>query len=164
MLALIRNRRWAALATQSPDGPEASWVAYAPELDFGGFLFHLSTLASHTNNLLADPHAELAISEPEREGEDPQTLARVMIKGEVAVVSRDSTEYQGVARCYQERLPESTPRFEFGDFLLFRLSPVSVRFVGGFARAYTLDGNGLRAAARRVEFAKPQRESDPFKW
>ncbi|NJM13164.1 MAG: hypothetical protein HC889_16020 [Synechococcaceae cyanobacterium SM1_2_3] len=81
MVNLIRNRRWAALASLGADGPEASWVAYAPEADFNGFLLHLSTLSAHTRNLLADPRASLAISEPERDGEDPQTLARVMIQG-----------------------------------------------------------------------------------
>ena len=147
---LIRSRRWAALATQGPEGPEASWVAYVPEADFGGFLLHLSTLAVHTRNLLADPRAGLAISEPEWDGEDPQTLARVMIQGGVTIIPKDSTNYREMARRYQKVLPASTPRFEFGDFLLLRLTPVRIRFVGGFARAYTLDNAALRAAAQRT--------------
>jgi putative heme iron utilization protein len=150
MVELIRDRRWAALATQGPEGPEASWVAYVPEAGFGGFLLHLSTLAAHTRNLLAHPRASLAISAPERENEDPQTLARVMVQGEVAIIPKDCADYRDAARRYQERLPTSTPRFEFGDFLLLRLTPVQVRFVGGFARAYTLDDAGLRAAAQRT--------------
>ena len=150
MVELIRNRRWAALATHSADGPEASWVAYIPEVDFGGFLLHLSTLASHTRNLLAYPHASLAISAPEREDEDPQTLARVTVQGEVAIIPKDAANYAAAAKRYQERLPASTPRFDFADFLLLRLNPLRVRFVGGFARAYTLDGPGLKAAAQRT--------------
>ena len=150
MADLIRGRRWAALATQGPEGPEASWVAYVPEADFSGFLLHLSTLATHTRNLLAHPRAGLAISEPERDGEDPQTLARVMIQGRVALVPKESTDYPEMARHYQKALPASTPRFEFGDFLLLRLTPVRIRFVGGFARAYTLDNIALRVAAQRT--------------
>jgi len=150
MVDLIRARRWAALATQGPDGPEASWVAYIPEVDCGGFLLHLSTLAAHTRNLLGHPRAGLAISAPERDDEDPQTLARVTIRGEVAILAKDSEDYRRAARRYQERLPASVPRFGFGDFLLLRLTPLRVRFVGGFARAYTLDGAGLRAAAQRT--------------
>ena len=150
MAELIRGRRWAALATQGPEGPEASWVAYVPEADLGGFLLHLSTLAAHTRNLLADPRAGLGISEPERDGEDPQTLARVMIQGRVTIFPKDSPDYQEMARRYQEQLPGSTPRFEFGDFLLLRLIPARIRFVGGFARAYTLDNAALRAAAQRT--------------
>ncbi|MFO1371003.1 MAG: pyridoxamine 5'-phosphate oxidase family protein [Candidatus Competibacteraceae bacterium] len=147
MVELIRKRRWAALATQGIDSPEASWVAYAPEADFSGFLLHLSTLSSHTRNLLANPRAGLAISELERDGEDPQTLARVMIQGEVASISRSSADYQAAAHRYQKRLPDSTLRFEFSDFLLLRLTPLQIRFVGSFARAYTLGHDGLRAAA-----------------
>ena len=150
MTDLIRSRRWAALATHGPEGPEASWVAYVPEADFGGFLLHLSTLASHTRNLLADPRAGLAISELEREGEDPQTLARVTIQGKVTILPKDSPDYQEIARRYQQILPFSTPRFDFGDFLLLHLMPVRIRFVGGFARAYTLDDAALRAAAQRT--------------
>jgi putative heme iron utilization protein len=150
MVELIRTRRWAALATQGRDGPEASWVAYIPEVDFSGFLLHLSTLAAHTRNLMANSRAGLAISAPERGDEDPQTLARVTIQGEVAIIAKDSADYRDAARRYQERLPASVPRFDFGDFLLLRLAPLRVRFVGGFARAYTLDGSGLRAAAQRT--------------
>ena len=110
MVDLIRSRRWAALATRGPDGPEASWVAYVPETDFSGFLLHLSTLSAHTRNLLADSRAGLAISEPERDGEDPQTLARVMIHGRVAIIAKDSAaDYRVASRRYQERLPDSPP-------------------------------------------------------
>ncbi len=150
MEELIRARRWAALATQGADGPEASWVAYIPEVDFSGFLLHLSTLAAHTRNLLANPRAGLVISAPERGDEYQQTLARVTIQGEVAILAKDSEDYRSAARRYQERLPASVPRFGFGDFHLLRLTPLRVRFVGGFARAYTLDGSGLRAAAQRT--------------
>ena len=150
MVKLIRNRRWAALASLGADGPEASWVAYAPEADCSGFLLHLSTLSAHTRNLLADLRTSLAISEPERDGEDPQTLARVMIQGQVAVIAKDSADYPAAALCYQQRLPDSTPRFEFSDFLLLRLIPTQARFVGGFARAYQMDAAALQSAAQRT--------------
>ncbi|QQS53425.1 MAG: pyridoxamine 5'-phosphate oxidase family protein [Candidatus Competibacteraceae bacterium] len=148
MLTLIRDRRWAVLATQGPDGPDASWVTYVPEPDYSGFLLHLSTLSAHTRNLLAHPRAGLAISEPERDDEDPQTLARVTVQGEIAIIPRDRPDYRSAALRYQERLPDAVPRFEFGDFLLLRLTPVRIRFIGGFARAYTLDHDGLRVAAQ----------------
>lgn len=150
MVELIRSRRWAALATYGPSGPEASWVAYVPEADFSGFLLHLSTLSAHTRNVLADARTGLAISEPEQDDADPQTLARVMIQGYVVNIAKDDPEYRAAAQHYQERLPDSTPRFEFGDFLLLRLMPVKVRFVGGFARAYTMDNMGLQAAVQRT--------------
>lgn len=150
LASLIRSQRWAALATQGPNGPEASWVAYAPEPSFEGFLLHVSTLAAHTRNLLADPRAGLGISAPEQTGEDPQTLARLTIQGTVTALAKDTEAYQEAVRLYQTWLPASAPRFEFSDFLLLRLTPLRVRFVGGFARAYTLDAAGLRAVAQRT--------------
>jgi len=150
MSHLLRQRRWAALATQGPAGPEASWAAYVPEADFSGFLLHLSTLATHTRNLLADPRAGLAISEPERDGEDPQLLARVMIQGQIVVITPEEPVYPPLAERYQAQLPGAIPRFAFTDFLLLRLIPARIRFVGGFARAYTLDAAALRAAAQRT--------------
>ncbi|MBK8183814.1 MAG: pyridoxamine 5'-phosphate oxidase family protein [Candidatus Competibacteraceae bacterium] len=151
LVDLIRNQRWAALATQGPDGPEASWVAYAAEAGFSGFLLHLSTLASHTRNLLAHPRAGLAISAPEQAEIDPQTLARVTIQGDVGIIPKNSEYYQDAVRHYQARLPGSLPRFEFTDFLLLRLTPIKARFVGGFARAYTLDAAALRATAQAID-------------
>lgn len=147
LAALIRNHRWAALATEGKQGPEASWVAYAVEPDFNGFLLHLSRLAAHTRNLLKDPRACLAISEQERQGQDPQQLARVMIQAIVEVVPPKAADYVESGRRYQEQLPDSKPLFEFGDFMLLRLKPIRVRFVGGFARAFTLDASELLEVA-----------------
>lgn len=143
LAGLIRTHRWAALATQGKDGPEASWVAYAWEADFSAFYLHLSRLASHTRNLLAEPLACLAITETDQAGQDPQQLARVSIQGRVVVVEREAADYRRCAERYQARLPDSVPLFEFGDFLLLRLCPVRARFVGGFAQAHTLDAAAL---------------------
>jgi putative heme iron utilization protein len=147
MLAVIRQHRWAALATEGDEGAEASWVAYVAEPDLSGLLLHLSRLAAHTRNLLKVPRACLAISEQEQAGKDPQLLARVMIQGRVEVIPRGTEDYKVSGRRYRERLPEAEPLFGFGDFMLLRLRPVRTRFVGGFARAYTLDLEGLRKAA-----------------
>lgn len=147
LATLIRNHRWAALASEGEEGPEASWVAYAVEPGFSGFLLHLSQLAAHTRNLLKDPRACLAISEREREGQDPQLLARVMIQGMVEAIPSRTTDHAESGRRYREQLPDSEPLFELGDFMLLRLNPVRVRFVGGFAQASTLGPDDLLKAA-----------------
>ena len=146
LAALIQQQRWAALATQGSTGPEASWVACVPEADFGGFLLHLSTLAAHTRNLRTDSRAGLAISQPEQDGTDPQTLARVMMQGHVTPISSRDPDYPTAAARYQAQLPASTPRFAFTDFILLRFLPHRIRWVSGFARAYTLDAAALQRA------------------
>lgn len=145
---LIRANRWAALATLHESAPFASMVAYVPEVDFSGFLLHLSRLAPHTRNLMADPRASLVISESDTGGDDPQTLARVSIQGTVVELTRGSSDYTDARERYLERLPEAEQLFGFGDFMLFRLLPLDARYTGGFARAYTLSRAQLEAAAR----------------
>jgi hypothetical protein len=102
---LIRGQRWAALGTMTRQDPLASMVAYAPEPDFSGFLMHLSQLSRHTKNLLANPHASLAISEPETGAENPQTLVRVSIQGEVDPPDACPRKHPGRGRLPPARCP-----------------------------------------------------------
>lgn len=149
VVRLIRAERWAALATLSEGAPFGSLVAYAPEPDLAGFVLHLSRLAPHTHNLLSDPRASLAICEPDSGGEDPHTIARLSVQGVVEVVSPETLEYAAARDLYLQRLPEAERLFGFSDFVLFRLVPKEVRYVGGFARALSLSAAELRAAAAR---------------
>ncbi len=144
---LIRGERWAALATLGEGAPFASLAAYAPEPDLAGFILHLSRLAPHTQNLLSDPRASLAICEPDTGGGDPHTLARLSVHGVVEVVTPETAEYASARDLYLQRLPETERLFSFGDFVLFRLVPKEARYVGGFARAFSLSAAELRAAA-----------------
>lgn len=123
-------------------------VAYVPEPDFGGFLLHLSRLAAHTRNLLHDARASLVVTQPDRGEGDPQTLARVSIQGKVIALSRDDEEFSAARAIYIHRLPVSELLFGFKDFILFRLQPIEARYIGGFARAYTLDGKQLQKISR----------------
>jgi putative heme iron utilization protein len=147
---LVLKQRWGALATLDSGAPLASMVAYAPERDLGGLLLFLSGLSVHTQNLLADPRASLAVSEPDSGTGDPQTLPRVSLQGAVTVVARESAGFGPAWGIYVERFPDAAPRLELGDFLLFRLAPAEARYVGGFARATRLSGEDLREAARAL--------------
>jgi putative heme iron utilization protein len=123
-------------------------VAYACEPGFAGFLLHLSRLSAHTRNLLASPSASIAISEPDTDPvRNPQILARVSIQGEAWPLQKDPKGYEEAKALYEKRFPDSSPLFEFRDFLLFRLVPREARFVAGFAMAYTVDLEELKEAA-----------------
>ena len=78
---------------------------------------------------------------------NPQTLARVSIQGEARLIPEDSSGYAEAKALYEKRFPDSSPLFEFKDFLLLRLVPREARFVAGFARAYTIDAGQLKEAA-----------------
>ena len=142
---LIRGQRYGALGTLREGAPFVSMVAYAAEPDFGGLLLHLSRLAPHTRQILADPRASLLICERDDGREDVQTLARITLVGAATPISRD--EHAQARERYLARLPAAAPLFDFPDFWLFRLAPQEARYVGGFARAYTLTPAHLRQAA-----------------
>lgn len=122
-------------------------VAYAVQPDMSLFLLHLSRLAPHTRNLLADPRASLAVSEQDSGDGDPQTLARATLHGRVEIIAMDDANYAAYRELYVARLPESRRLFDFPDFLLFRFVPDEIRYVGGFAMARTYSPAQLRALA-----------------
>ncbi|MEL6181835.1 MAG: pyridoxamine 5'-phosphate oxidase family protein [Myxococcota bacterium] len=144
LVDIVRNLRWAGLATVTKDGaPHASMVAYVPEDDRLGILLHLSQLSRHTRNLLAKPQASLIISQPDPLKDDPQTLARITLTGSVEAIERDSEPWTAGRAHYLSRLPDSERLFGFKDFILFRFTPTKARYIGGFARAFSLNADQL---------------------
>ena len=144
---LVRNQRQAALGTLHEQAPFVSMVAYAAEPDFGGALLHLSRLAPHTNHLLAAPAASLLICEGDDGRADVQTLARITLVGQASPLDPAGPDFAAARDRYLARLPASEMLFSFPDFLLFRFAVREARYVGGFARAYTLTPEHLRSAA-----------------
>jgi heme iron utilization protein len=145
--ALIRDRRQAALGTLRDGAPYVSMVAYVAEPEFSGFLLHLSRLAPHTRHLLDDPRASLLICDQDDGRDDVQTLARITLAGSVALLAPQHPDYGAARARYLARLPAAAPLFDFPDFAIYRLVPDEARYVGGFARAYTLTVEHLRQAS-----------------
>lgn len=144
--ALLQQRRWAALATADGAGvPMASMVGYVVGANTAVIYLHLSRLAAHTGNLLANGKAALVIGEDDSGVGDPQELARVTLQGRAVAVPRDSDEYRAARDRYLQRLPASERLFDFPDFTLFRLDVDGARFVGGFAQARSFSAEELRA-------------------
>ena len=143
--ALLRNQRQAALGTLRDGAPFVSMVAFAAEPDFGGVLLNLSRLAPHTAQLLSDPAASLLICESDDGRDDVQTLARITLLGAAAPLPE--TERAAGQALYLDRLPAAAQLFELPDFALFRFVPREARYIGGFARAFSLTAERLRQAA-----------------
>lgn len=136
---LVMQHRWAALASQGKNGqPEGSMVAYTFNETLSEVYLHLSELAAHTRNLQQHPQASLIISECDNGESDPQQLARAIITGKVSRMEPADSSYDKARRQYLSRLPDAEPLFSFGDFRLFCFRPEKIRFVGGFAQAYTV--------------------------
>jgi putative heme iron utilization protein len=146
-MALVEAQRWAALAVVEGGAPAVSMVAYAVDADREGLVIFVSHLARHTGLLLESGRAGLAITVPDDGRDDPQTLARISLGCRAEAAERGSPAFARAAAQYVLRFPDALPRFELGDFVLIRLLPDEVRYVGGFARAASFTWAQLRAAA-----------------
>ncbi|MDW8327237.1 MAG: pyridoxamine 5'-phosphate oxidase family protein [Anaerolineales bacterium] len=144
---LLRTQRIAALGTLHAGAPSVAHVVFAAAPDFSAIYLHLSRLAAHTRDLLADPRCSLLFVETERPGQNPLTLARVSLHGVASVLAPDAAEYATAKTLYIEKLPFTEFNFTLGDFGLFRFTPAGGRFVGGFARAHDVTPTDLARAA-----------------
>lgn len=145
---LVRGRKVAALGTLHDGAPFVSMVPYAVADDGSQLYVHVSRLAQHTRDMLADPRVSMMIVESEDGSKAPQALARVTIEANAEELSPDAGGYEAARACYLARLPGSRAMFDLDDFSLFAVVPVSARFVGGFARAFTITPDALAAAIR----------------
>lgn len=143
---LVRNNRVAALGTLRKGAPLVTMVPYAVSRELTSFMLHISRLAFHTQDILADPRVSLMICEPDTGDRDPQTLARVSVSGEAQEIAQDSAAFAGARGLYLARFPEAERNFSLGDFGLYRIEPHTARFVAGFGRIFNLTLRDFAAA------------------
>ena len=140
---LIRSTRIAALGTLHDGGPNLAMVAYAFANDFSAFYIHVSRLGKHTTDMEADPRVSLLIAETDDGRADPQTLARVSLRGVAQMLARDEIAYGHVKKIYLTRFPAAEQFFSLGDFNIWKITPKGGRFVAGFGRAFNLVSEAL---------------------
>ncbi len=149
MRRLVKGRMTAALGTLHQGVPFVSMVPFAVAKD-GSLILHVSRLASHTQDMLANPDVTLLITESEETGKMPQALARVTVQGRAQVVDRESEKDIGAREIYLTRFPDAAPLFEFADFNIFIVKPVSARIVAGFGQAVTVTGEELGTSLSEI--------------
>jgi putative heme iron utilization protein len=145
---LLRAARAGSLAVIEDEYPAIALVtpAVTPE---GDVVVLLSQLSAHTRALDRDPRCALMVSGPPAEA-NPQTSPRLSLVCDAARsdAPEDRERYLAIH-------PYARGYAGFTDFGIYRLSPVGARFVGGFARAATLDVERLapRTAALQDQAA-----------
>jgi heme iron utilization protein len=137
---LIHGRIIAALGTLHEGVPFVSMVPYAVASD-GSFVLHVSRLAAHTQDMLDHPDVSLLITESEGSGKMPQALARVTVQGRAKMLERDSQKHIDARDVYLLRFPDAAPLFEFSDFNIVIIKPMSARIIAGFGQAITMTGD-----------------------
>ena len=145
---LIRGSRIASLGTLRKGAPNVSMVAYLPSGDCAAFWLRLSRLAWHTQDLSLDGRVSLSICEADDRRTDPQTLARVTLRGEATEIRGDDAAGESLRRAWLERFPASAVTFELADFSFWRIAPRDARFVAGLVKTYNLSAAELARSAQ----------------
>lgn len=146
---LIRSTRIASLATLRDEAPQVSMAAFIHNADFSAFHIFVSRLAQHTVDMQKDNRVTLMICETDDNRADPQTLARVSIRGKAEMIQVGEPGYSPLKEQYLERFPESEQLFKLSDFSFWRISPRGGRYVAGFAKAYNITAEALQKVSMR---------------
>ena len=136
----------ATLSTVSrkhPGFPFGSLMPYA--LDAAGRpLLLISNMAMHTQNLKADPHTSLFVSQNAADG-DPLGAARATLVGLAAPVPAE--DLAEAREHYLARHENSRYWVDFADFSFFRLELIDIYYVGGFGVMGWVDATAYAEAA-----------------
>jgi putative heme iron utilization protein len=146
---ILTHMRIAALGTIRDEAPRVSMVTFVPAHDFSAFYVHTSRLAQHTMDMQKNKHVSLLIAEADDGRADPQTLARLSIRGSAEFMENGEPGYTPVKTMYIERFPASEPLFKFSDFGLWRIKPKGARFVAGLSKSFNLAPETLRKIAEK---------------
>jgi heme iron utilization protein len=146
--SLLVERSTAALATLHDGRPFASMIPFATTRATGRFQFvtHVSGLSAHTRDMRSNPDVCLLVMAAETPGVLPQALPRVSISAVAEFIPLDHPDFGTLKGAYLARHPQAADFFQLGDFSIVALTPLSARFVGGFAQAHSLRPEALAAA------------------
>lgn len=146
---LIRNARIASLGTLRDEAPQVSMVAFIHNGDFSAFYIFVSRLAQHTVDMQKDNRVSLMICETDDGRADPQTLARVSIRGKAESIQNGEPGFTPLKAQYLARFPESEQLFGLTDFSFWRITPKGGRYVAGFAKAFNITAEALQKTSQR---------------
>ena len=106
--------------------------------------FLISTMAVHTQNLGADPHASLLVMQPGWT-EDPLAGARLTLVGPVAIVP--AGDRAAVREDYLARQENARFWVDFDDFAFYRMQVEDLYYVAGFGAMGWVDAAAYCDAA-----------------
>ena len=133
------------ISSITPNGlPNISYAPYVRGED-GVYYIFISQLASHTEDLLANPAVAILLTEDENNTRQVFARTRVIYHCRVEVVHSEGLLYEPLLSQFSEKFGNVFGVLrELPDFILFRLIPESGRFIKGFGQAYELKGEKLQ--------------------
>ena len=129
---MLRAHRYGALCTLSKkfDGhPFGSITPYLVDHD-GSLLILISTLAEHTKNIQHDPRVSLITHN--QDDPDIQSQGRVTVVGSAQLVA----DKDQAGTRYLRYFPEAQGYFALHDFFFYRITPQTLRYIGGFGKIH----------------------------
>lgn len=134
---LIREHFWGVLSTHSkkyPGYPFGSVVPVCP--DYNGMpLILISKLAQHTQNIQETPQVSLTLVENSESG-SVQTEARATLLADAHLIPAEAVD--AAAERYYRYFPDSRGYHTELDFVFYRLTPITIRYIGGFGQIHWL--------------------------
>lgn len=132
------------LSTLTAEGkPNASYCPFVADEE-GHFYIFVSGLASHTQDLLANPEASILLIQDEAQTRQIFARRRISYQCHVEIVTNESSDYLPMLNVMEERFGSVVELLRtLPDFILFRLQPYQGQYVKGFGKAYKLVGHGL---------------------
>ena len=128
LVYLTRVGSLSTLSRKQPGFPFGSVMPYGLD-EQARPIFLISTMAMHTQNLKADPHASLLVTQKDADS-DPLGSSRVTLVGSALPVPE--SEVAEARTLYLTTHPNSKHWVDFEDFSFYRLDVVDVYYVGGF--------------------------------
>jgi len=123
--------------------PNASYSPFVVDKQ-GNFYIFVSQLASHTQDLLANPQASILLIQDEAETRQIFARRRISYQCDVEIVDDESSDYAKMLEALEERFGNMVELLRtLPDFILFKLTPTQGQYVKGFGKAYKLIGKGL---------------------
>jgi len=140
----LKNFSSLELSTIGEKGrPELSYAPFVRD-DKKNFYIFVSSLATHTKNLLLDGRAGVMFIEAEENSENIFSRKRVIFNCEVDVVLKNTEVWNKVMFKFNQSVGKLMETLRvLPDFKLLCLKPKSGRFIKGFGLAYEISGRNL---------------------
>ena len=114
----------------------------------GHFYIYPSRLSAHVRAMLAAEKAAFLVIEDEASAQNIWARKRIKFDSELIEIDRHSNEFNLVCDAFATAHgPTMGLIRDFTDFHLLRLRPLAGVMVLGFAKAYRLEGDGLKVTA-----------------
>ncbi len=122
--------------------PHTSYAPFA--FSEQGYYILVSNLAQHGQNLRYNLAVSIMMIEDESQAKSIFARRRLSFDTNAQHIARDSDEWSEGIKILHDRLGDRVLELsQLGDFHLYRLKPISGRYVKGFGKAFNVTGEDL---------------------